>query len=188
MEISTLKSTLIEHLHSLINEQLRISEIITELTKQDTYSTCTGLESIAKASFHNGIIEISVNRIPEPLKLIRGSNKDYQNLKKIWINGILNALEKLELNNYSRDSKKVILIDIHYRSVEWDVDNYYIKFIIDAIRYSELIKTDSYKHIEYHVRGFSNSSEVGTKIKVLTTKQFCNIMMADLSHSNLSEE
>lgn len=160
-EINKIRNTLIETYEAISTQQIKIAKEISNLNyKIDApLSQRIGIKGFSEATIQeNGIIKIVVNRTPEKVKLFnRLGTQYYKEIKDFWESTILNALQSITIQPINE--KAFIIVNILHPGEDWDTDNHSIKFIIDAIRYSGVIKNDTYKDVSYTVTGQKNKEE-----------------------------
>jgi hypothetical protein len=159
-EINKIRDTLVETYEALSTQQIKIAKEISNLNYRTDapLSQRIGIKGFSEATIkENGIIKIVVNRTPEKVKLFnRLGTQYYKEIKDFWEGSILNALQSITIQPFNE--KAFIIVNILHTGDDWDTDNHSIKFIIDAIRYSGVIKNDTYKDVSYTVTGQKNKA------------------------------
>lgn len=172
-ELKKIRGTLVETYETLSIQQGRISKDISELNYliEKPFSQRIGIKGFSHAAIHkDGSIKIVVNRTPEKVKLFnRVGTQYYKEIKDFWEGTILNALREVTFQKFT--DKAYIIIKICHSGNDWDIDNHNIKFIVDAIRYSGVIKNDTFRDVTYAVEG-EESQEEKTFIYILNGEQY----------------
>lgn len=168
MDIDDLKSIY----RNLVTEELRIARIISEHEKEETYSNLPGVKGYSTAVQCNDYIKITVNRVPEKIKIHKeAATKYYGEIKEFWVGSIMYAIA--EANIETIFDKCVVFIKIYYKDKVWDADNHHISFIVNAIRYSQLVPDDNFERLSYMVTGaISPTNEYYTEIYICSEKTF----------------
>ncbi len=99
-----------------------------------------------KVEYNGRVIKISIPDYPPKTRYAQ------QRTKQRWINNVMFAIRSIKpLPQF----KKVFVIVVFYIPDEdWDVDNRDVSPIINGIRYSRIIQSDSYQHVSYAAVGY----------------------------------
>ncbi|APR02762.1 hypothetical protein CLQ_14148 (plasmid) [Clostridium botulinum Af84] len=131
------------------NLQIIVNTLLNYNTEKAAFFSCPLDKSQVlnhKVQYENNIISIKIAGIL-PTKIRK---KDYTFIKQYWIGTIVYAIKSLNLEK----THEKIFVKIKFHIRHWsDVENRFIKFLIDGIRYSALIIDDDYKHLSYMVDG-----------------------------------
>lgn len=94
------------------------------------------------------------------------------NTKMRWHHYMSCALHELRVKGAHEFATMVIVaITYHYNGERYDVDNYAIKFINDAIKFSGLIVDDDHSHLALLIDGITDMGKKGTEITIITRQK-----------------
>lgn len=115
-----------------------------------------------KAELKNGILKI---HIPEVLPKFKNvSNFAYKNI-------MLNVSEVCKVYEYIfRDKLTFVLIIVHEKQDNMDIDNKYVKPIIDGLVISKIIQDDNINNMFYSVIGKNDTKKPYTEVFVMDSK------------------
>lgn len=115
-----------------------------------------------KAELKNGILKI---HIPEVLPKFKNvSNFAYKNI-------MLNVSEVCKVyENIFRDKLTFVLIIVHEKQDNMDIDNKYVKPIIDGLVISKIIQDDNINNMFYSVIGKNDTKKPYTEVFVMDSK------------------
>lgn len=115
-----------------------------------------------KAELKNGILKI---HIPEVLPKFKNvSNFAYKNI-------MLNVSEVCKVyENIFRDKLTFVLIIVHEKQDNMDIDNKYVKPIIDGLVISKSIQDDNINNMFYSVIGKNDTKKPYTEVFVMDSK------------------
>jgi len=115
-----------------------------------------------KAEVKQGILKI---HIPEVLPKYKNvSNFAYKNI-------MLNVSESCrEYGNMFKDKLTFVLIIVHEKQINMDIDNKYVKPIIDGLVNSKIIKDDNVNNVFYSVIGKNDTKKPYTEVFVMDSR------------------
>lgn len=115
-----------------------------------------------KAELKNGILKI---HIPEVLPKFKNVNNfAYKNI-------MLNVSEVCKVyENIFRDKLTFVLIIVHEKQDNMDIDNKYVKPIIDGLVISKIIQDDNINNMFYSVIGKNDTKKPYTEVFVMDSK------------------
>lgn len=134
----------------------------------------------AEAAYSNGVLKILVkDYLPRAcLAEVKGSQK---HLRYMWLKTITDAICRLnEAGVYPKFKKMHCIIKVFLPYAGWDTDNRAVKLIIDSLRYSNVIKDDTFDKMAFTVIGDTDRDNPRTEIVCVEN---CHIMkiMAELN-------
>lgn len=107
----------------------------------------------------NGILKISIPEVLPKYKNV--SNPAYKNI-------LLNVTEAIkDYQGLYDDKLTFVMIIVHERQVNIDIDNKYIKPIIDALVSAKVIKDDNFSNLFYAAMGKNDTVKPYTEVYVL---------------------
>ena len=115
-----------------------------------------------KAEVKQGILKI---HIPEVLPKYKNvSNFAYKNI-------MLNVSESCrEYGNMFKDKLTFVLIIVHEKQINMDIDNKYVKPIIDGLVVSKIIQDDNINNMFYSVIGKNDTKKPYTEVFVMDSR------------------
>jgi len=115
-----------------------------------------------KAEVKQGILKI---HIPEVLPKYKNvSNFAYKNI-------MLNVSESCrEYGNMFKDKLTFVLIIVHEKQINMDIDNKYVKPIIDGLVNSKIIQDDNVNNVFYSVIGKNDTKKPYTEVFVMDSR------------------
>jgi hypothetical protein len=122
-------------LYWAVNDEIKRGEIPTETLPCDEW----------KAEYKNNVIKIVIPDYPPKTLYAKKA------AKQRWINNVMFAIKSL--NPLPQFEHIFVFVDFYIPSKDWDVDNRDVSPIIDGIRYSQIIKDDTYEHVSFGYRG-----------------------------------
>ena len=167
-------NTLKEVYKGLVIQEINLAETISNLEKDMNYDTSAGIRGQSNTEITTDYVKITINRLPEAVNIIKSKDTYYSKTKKFWQLTLANALNNKALPNLKQ---AVVLINICYKNKTWDIDNYTVKFIIDSIKYTNMIKDDSHEILDYMVIGTheENPIKYRTEIYIFTPSKIQKI-------------
>jgi len=179
-QIEELKATYTDIYQLLSEAQVRMTKSVSDIIymTEKPYTLPIGREGFARASYDNGIVHITVDKVPDKVRLINSQlskhNEYYKEIKSFWEDSIINAISSLQIEPMRE--KAYVLIEVFKPCETWDVDNVQIKMIIDGIRYSgKIIKDDTYKDLSYMVIG-NTGEKYQTNIYITNFESFISLL------------
>ena len=89
-----------------------------------------------------------------------------------WLHYMSCSLHKLKAQGAVKYNEKIyVIIKYHFPAQRYDVDNYAIKFINDAIKFSGLITDDDHSHLALLIDGITDMGKKGTEITLITRQK-----------------
>jgi len=128
-----------------------------------------------KVEYDGNVIKISIPDYPPKTRYAK------QRTKQRWINNVLFAIRSIK--PLPQFKKVFVLIVFYIPDEDWDVDNRDVSPIINGIRYSRIIQTDSYQYVSYGVAGYY-SDEPHTDIYIINN--FDPLKILDIANRNSS--
>lgn len=115
-----------------------------------------------------------------PRKCIMTSKKAVTLLQDHWLKAITEAIRRLKAAGYETSFEKAFCIIKSYipRNVERDPDNIAFKPILDGLRYSRIINTDSWDRLAFMVDGGLDRSHPRTEIYVIEYRDIIPFMVS----------
>ena len=115
-----------------------------------------------KAKVKQGILKI---HIPEVLPKYKNvSNFAYKNI-------MLNVSESCrEYGNMFKDKLTFVLIIVHEKQINMDIDNKYVKPIIDGLVNSKIIQDDNVNNVFYSVIGKNDTKKPYTEVFIMDSR------------------
>lgn len=107
----------------------------------------------------NGILKVNIPEVIPKYKYI--SNPAYKNILK----NVAEAVK--DYGGFFHDKLTFVLIIVHERQVNIDIDNKYIKPIVDALVISKVIKDDNFENLFYAALGINDAIKPYTEAYVL---------------------
>lgn len=120
-----------------------------------------------KVEYNNDIIKISIPDYPPKTRYAK------QRAKERWTNNVLFAIRSIK--PLPQFKQVFVLIVFYIPSEIWDVDNRDVSPIINGIRYSRIVESDSYQHVSYAVAGY-HSDVPHTNIYIIGDFNVFNIL------------
>jgi hypothetical protein len=107
---------------------------------------------IATARWDGKILSFVINDLIPHIKLSK--TKEW-NIKQTsyWISVIRSALKNASISGIKFNKAFCYILLYMTLDAPWDIDNRCYKFIINGIRYAQLVNDDSYKDIELFISG-----------------------------------
>lgn len=145
--------------------------------KDEELADHVNLVGITTAIYHNPyrvIIHIPdyPPRLREYSKTKFSRDLSYYTLKKWHFYMGIAIRELYEKGITIFTEKAVLIIKYHYPQERSDVDNYAIKYINDALKYSNIIKDDSHDNLSIYNHGITDKVYKGIEITLLSHKDF----------------
>ena len=124
------------------------------------------INNLYKATLVNDILKI---HIPEALPKFKNiSNYSYKNI-------MLNTAESVkEYKGLFKDNLTFVVIIVHEKQANMDIDNKYIKPVVDALVISNVIKDDNINNMFYMALGKSDTVNAYTEVFVMEAKYMIN--------------
>lgn len=155
--IETVRAELFLAYHELIKDELDKGELDIEPLPQEKW----------EATCQNGVIKIY---IPDYLPKQRFLSKEMRNF---WLKNMIFAIQSIVPAPHF--DKIFVYIKMFIPGTIWDVDNRSVKVIIDGIRYSRLIKDDTFEYVAYGVEG-SNMKPYHTEVYIFDYNKINKIL------------
>jgi len=115
-----------------------------------------------KSEVKNGILKINIPEVLPKYKNV--SNFAYKNI-------MLNVSESCrEYGNMFKDKLTFVLIIVHEKQINMDIDNKYVKPIIDGLVNSKIIKDDNVNNVFYSVIGKNDTKKPYTEVFVMDSR------------------
>ena len=115
-----------------------------------------------KSEVKNGILKINIPEVLPKYKNV--SNFAYKNI-------MLNVSEVCrEYGNMFKDKLTFVLIIVHEKQINMDIDNKYVKPIIDGLVNSKIIKDDNVNNVFYSVIGKNDTKKPYTEVFVMDSR------------------
>jgi len=115
-----------------------------------------------KAEIKQGILKIYIPEVLPKFKNV--SNFAYKNI-------MLNVSEVCrEYGNMFKDKLTFVLIIVHEKQINMDIDNKYVKPIIDGLVNSKIIKDDNVNNVFYSVIGKNDTKKPYTEVFVMDSR------------------
>lgn len=156
----------IDHLHkSYIEEAIHLEYVKKELIKQLDRKSLTneGLkeESIISSMIADDILLIQLDHLLPMIKDENLKEKHFFNeLRNFYVPALSNAILR---QNPNFESGKVFVAIVQYypKRIIRDVDNHFIKFVFNSLRYSGIVPDDTYENIFYLMFGTLAKKDTG---------------------------
>lgn len=128
----------------------------------------------ATASLTANGLRIVVN---EPLPTRIKSRARYSLERQRWLAMIVNAIRQVgQVEPYE---KALALVKVLFPNRKpRDLDNLEIKFVLDAIRYAQLVPDDSWEHLTYLPLGFCDPASPRTEILVMNWDKVAGVLLS----------
>ncbi|MGH2331171.1 hypothetical protein [Thermoanaerobacter mathranii] len=130
-----------------------------------------------KVEYSGRIIKISIPDYPPKTRYAQ------QRTKQRWINNVMFAIRSIK--PLPQFKKVFVLVAFYIPDEDWDVDNRDVSPIINGIRYSRIVQSDSYQHVSYGVAGYY-SDEPHTDIYIINNFEPLEIL--DFINKNSSSD
>ena len=115
-----------------------------------------------KSEVKNGILKINIPEVLPKYKNV--SNFAYKNI-------MLNVSESCrEYGNMFKDKLTFVLIIVHEKQINMDIDNKYVKPIIDGLVNSKIIQDDNVNNVFYSVIGKNDTKKPYTEVFVMDSR------------------
>lgn len=115
-----------------------------------------------KAEIKQGILKIFIPEVLPKFKNV--SNFAYKNI-------MLNVSEVCrEYGNMFKDKLTFVLIIVHEKQINMDIDNKYVKPIIDGLVNSKIIKDDNVNNVFYSVIGKNDTKKPYNEVFVMDSR------------------
>ena len=115
-----------------------------------------------KSEVKNGILKINIPEVLPKYKNV--SNFAYKNI-------MLNVSESCrEYGNMFKDKLTFVLIIVHEKQINMDIDNKYVKPIIDGLVVSKIIQDDNINNMFYSVIGKNDTKKPYTEVFVMDSR------------------
>lgn len=115
-----------------------------------------------KSEVKNGILKINIPEVLPKFKNV--SNFAYKNI-------MLNVSEACRVyENMFKDKLTFVLIIVHEKQVNMDIDNKYVKPIIDGLVNSKIIQDDNVNNVFYSVIGKNDTKKPYTEVFVMDSR------------------
>jgi len=115
-----------------------------------------------KAEIKQGILKIYIPEVLPKFKNV--SNFAYKNI-------MLNVSEVCrEYGNMFKDKLTFVLIIVHEKQINMDIDNKYVKPIIDGLVNSKIIQDDNVNNVFYSVIGKNDTKKPYTEVFVMDSR------------------
>lgn len=142
-------------------------EIFDTIEIENRYSQKEDIDFVNKnyeVKEKNGILKIT---IPETLPKYKNiSNPAYKNI----LLNVSNAVK--DYKEFFNDKLTFVMIIVHEKQINMDIDNKYVKPIIDALVVSKVVKDDNFTNVFYSVIGKNDTVKPFTEVFVLDGKYF----------------
>jgi len=128
----------------------------------------------ATASLTANGLRIVVN---EPLPTRIKSRARYSLERQRWLAMIVNAIRQVgQVEPYE---KALALVKVFFPNRKpRDLDNLEIKFVLDALRYAQLVPDDSWEHLTYLPLGFCDPASPRTEILVMNWDKVEGVLLS----------
>ena len=115
-----------------------------------------------KSEVKNGILKINIPEVLPKYKNV--SNFAYKNI-------MLNVSESCrEYGNMFKDKLTFVLIIVYEKQINMDIDNKYVKPIIDGLVNSKIIQDDNVNNVFYSVIGKNDTKKPYTEVFVMDSR------------------
>ena len=115
-----------------------------------------------KAEIKQGILKIFIPEVLPKYKNV--SNFAYKNI-------MLNVSEVCrEYGNMFKDKLTFVLIIVHEKQINMDIDNKYVKPIIDGLVNSKIIQDDNVNNVFYSVIGKNDTKKPYTEVFIMDSR------------------
>lgn len=126
------------------------------------------INNLYKASVKNNILKIYIPEVLPKYKNI--SNYAYKNI-------MLNTAEAVkEYRGLFKNNLTFVLIIVHEKQINMDIDNKYVKPIIDALVIQNIIQDDNINNMFYMVQGKNDTQNPYTEVYVMSGEYMTNWM------------
>ena len=126
------------------------------------------INNLYKASVKNNILKIYIPEVLPKYKNI--SNYAYKNI-------MLNTAEAVkEYRGLFKNNLTFVLIIVHEKQINMDIDNKYVKPIIDALIIQNIIQDDNINNMFYMVQGKNDTQNPYTEVYVMSGEYMTNWM------------
>ena len=137
-------------------------EIFDSIQLENKYSYKQDIDFVNnnyKVQEKDGILKITIPEVLPKYKNI--SNPAYKNI-------LLNVSNSLkDYKDYFKEKLTFVMIIVHEKQANMDIDNKYIKPIIDALVVSQVVKDDNFTNIFYGAMGKNDTTKPFTEVYVL---------------------
>lgn len=124
------------------------------------------INNLYKASVKNNILKIYIPEVLPKYKNI--SNYAYKNI-------MLNTAEAVkEYRGLFKNNLTFVLIIVHEKQINMDIDNKYVKPIIDALVIQNIIQDDNINNMFYMVQGKNDTKNPYTEVYVMSGEYMTN--------------
>lgn len=146
----------IEKLRYEIFNKLKINN------KNETENKVNYINDEYKASYKNNILKIYIPEVIPKFKNI--NNYAYKNI-------MINTAEAIrDYKNLFGDKLTFVLIIIHENQINMDIDNKFVKPIIDALVLQKVVRDDNVTNMFYMVQGKNDTNNPYTDVYVMDAK------------------
>ena len=115
-----------------------------------------------KSEVKNGILKINIPEVLPKYKNV--SNFAYKNI-------MLNVSESCrEYGNMFKDKLTFVLIIVYEKQINMDIDNKYVKPIIDGLVNSKIIQDDNVNNVFYSVIGKNDTKKPYTEVFIMDSR------------------
>lgn len=165
-----IKGWLVEHYNQLEVLRLKMWDAIQDADKSIERAgldpTIVGVDAVA--SYDGSVLNIMVKDIL-PRSCLERAKNSRQPLRYRWLKGIVDAVNSVKKQGAQLHFKRAHCIISCYlpRKINWDVDNRAYKYIIDGLRYADVIDDDTADKLVFTVIGDVDKKDPRTEIIVI---------------------
>lgn len=153
---------------NLWDKIIEVKESMKGIVENDAIA---GIDS--ESSYDGKILKILIKDYLPRSCLVRAKSSGAL-LRYRWLKGIVNAVNDLKKNGIRPSFNRAhCIITIYLPRIDWDVDNRTYKFIIDGLRYADVIDNDTADKLVFTVIGEVDKKTPRTVINV---KEYKNII------------
>lgn len=137
-------------------------EIFDSIEMENRYSQKPNIDFVNnnyKVEEKKGILKITIPEVLPKYKNV--SNPAYKNI----LLNVSNAVK--DYKDLFNDKFTFVMVIVHEKQVNMDIDNKYIKPIIDALVVSKIIKDDNFTNVFYGAMGKNDTVKPYTEVYVL---------------------
>lgn len=174
-----------EQLHkTYIQQYIHLQRIKNELGKHLDYGLDTN-ESINNESIHSSMLtkDVLLIQLDHLLPMINDENlreKRYFNeLRNYYVPALTKSIDQVKAN-FKYDKVFVSIVQYYPIKIVRDIDNHFIKFIFNSLRYSGVVPDDSFENIFFMMLGTlasDKSSDTGyTEIYITDHKKMNQVI------------
>lgn len=142
-------------------------EIFDSIEIENRYSKKQDIDFVNKnykVEEKNGILKIIIPEVLPKYKYV--SNPAYKNI----LLNVSNAVK--DYKDLFNEKLTFVMIIVHEKQVNMDIDNKYVKPIVDALVVSKVIKDDNFTNMFYSAIGKSDTTKPYTEVYVLDGSYF----------------